>query len=136
MNLTSNDYPQDRFGYDGKDVNVGYARPGTRSLLASFIYSYKELLKEGLLGGSLTSSWALTNTANKNPKVSYEGTKKIDGKDTLVLSYSPKKGSDLNIKMYFDKENFHHLRTEYNRVFASKQGTTVDNSAIRQKSVM
>lgn len=129
MNLNSNDYPQDRFGYDGKDVKVGFATPGTRSFLGSFINSYKELLKEGLLGGSLTTSWILADTDLKNARLSYDGTKKIDGKENLVVSYSSKKGSDLSIKMYFDKETFQHLRTEYNRVIAARQGTTVDTSA-------
>ena len=87
MNLNSNDYPQDRFGFDGKETKVGYTRPGVRSVIGGFIYSYKELLKEGLLGGTLTSSWALLNNDPRKAKISYDGTKKIDDKETHVLSY-------------------------------------------------
>lgn len=129
MNLNSNDYPFDRFGYNGKDTKVGYARPGVRSFLGSFILSYKELLEEGLLGGALTSSWSLLNTETRKPKLSYEGTKKINDKETYVLSYSVKGGSDLDIKMYFDAKNYHHLRTEYSRVISARQGTNINNSA-------
>lgn len=129
MNLSSNDYPQDRFAFDGKRVNVGYSRPGVRSVLGGFILSYDELLEEGLLGGTLTSSWALLAENERNGKLDYEGTKKIDGKETYVLSYSPKGGSDLSIKMYFDQKNFRHVRTEYNRVIAARQGSSIDNSA-------
>jgi hypothetical protein len=131
MNLNSNDYPQDRFGFDGKDTKVGYSRPGVRSTLGGFIYSYKELLKESLLGGALMSSWTLANA--NNAKMSFDGTKKIDGKETLVVSYEPKSGSDLSIKMYFDAKNYHHLRTEYNRLISARQGGGIDNSA-RQSS--
>ena len=129
MNLNSNDYPMDRFGYDGKDVQVGFAKPGSRSILGFFIYSYRELLKEGFLGGTLESSWALMNTAAKNPKLSYEGKKKINGTEALVLSYLPKSGSDLSVRMYFNASNFQHLRTEYNRSIAARQGATIDTSA-------
>lgn len=129
MNLNSNDYPLDRFGYNGKDARVGFTRPGVRSVLGGFILSYSELLKEGLLGGTLTSSWALLNTDVRKPKLSYEGTKKIDGKETHVLSYSVKGGSDLSIKMYFDAKTFEHVRTEYNRIISARQGSNIDNSA-------
>jgi hypothetical protein len=129
MNLNSNDYPLDRFGFDGKDTRVGYTRPGVRSILGGFILSYRELLKEGLLGGTLTSSWALLDTDSKKPKLSYEGTKKIDGKEAHVLSYSVRSGSDLNIKMYFDAKNYQHIRTEYSRLISARQGSSIDNSA-------
>jgi hypothetical protein len=129
MNLASNDYPQDRFGYNGKDTKVGFARPAVRSIIGDFIFSNRELLKEGLLGGTLSSSWALLDIESRKSKLTYEGTKTIDGKETLVLSYAPKGGSDLSIKMYFDAKNFQHVRTEYNRVIGAVQGTTIDNSA-------
>ncbi|MGI8408423.1 MAG: hypothetical protein ACR2M8_00900 [Pyrinomonadaceae bacterium] len=129
MLLSSNDYPQDRFGFDGKDVRVGFVRPGTYSILGTFILSYKELLREGLLGGTLFSSWALNHTEAIKPKLSYDGTKKIDGNDTHVIDYNIRGGSDLSIKMYFETKTFRHVRTEYNRVIAARQGSTIDSSA-------
>ena len=129
INLNSNDYPTDKFSFDGKNAKIGYIRPGFRSILGGFILAYDELLKDGLLGGTLASSWTLLNADVRKPKISFEGTKKIDGRETLVLSYLPKGGSDLSIKMYFDKENYRHVRTEYNRVIAARQGATVDGSA-------
>lgn len=131
MNLNSNDYPRDQFSYDGKDTQVGFSKPGLRSIIGSFILSYPDLLKEGLLGGTLTSSWALMNYDAAKIKISYDGTKKIDGKENYVLSFSPKGGSDLSIKMYFDKQTFQHTRTEYNRLIAASQGGSIDSSAGR-----
>lgn len=129
MSLTSNDYPQDKFGFDGKNVRAGFTRPGVRSTLGGFILSYKELLREGLLGGTLSSSWSLLDTSIRNPKLSYDGTKKTDGAETHVLSYLPRGGSDLSIKMFFDAKTFRHVRTEYIRVISARQGASIDASA-------
>jgi hypothetical protein len=124
MNFSSNDYPMDKYSFNGKDTKIGFVRPGVRSVLGEFIYNYKELIREGLLGGTLSTAWALNYTNQKNPKLSYDGEKKIEGKDTYVLDYSPKGGSDLSIKMYFDQKTFQHLRTEYNRVISARISTT------------
>jgi hypothetical protein len=129
MNTNANDYPQDRFAYNGRETDAGFIRPGVRSTLGGFILAYKELLREGLLGGTLLSSWALLHTETRKPKLAADGTKKIDGQETYALEYAPRNGSDLSIKMYFDAKNFRHLRTEYTRVVSARQGTTVDNSA-------
>ena len=129
MNLNSNDYPLDRFVYDGRETEVGFTRPGQRSALGGFLLSYREILREGLLGGTLLGSWALLHTDTKTPKLATDGTKKIDGRETLVLSYLPRKGSDLNIRLFFDAANFRHVRTEYTRVIDARQGSGVDSSA-------
>lgn len=129
MKFNSNDYPLDRYGYDGKNTRAGYIKPGVRSILGGFILSYTELLREGLLGGALTSSWSLLNTESGKARVTFDGTKKIGEKEAYVLSYSLKKGSDLNVKMYFDKQTFQHIRTEYSRIISARQGTNIDNSA-------
>jgi hypothetical protein len=134
MTLDSNEYPLDRFSFDGKKVKVGYIKPGNRSVLGRFIVSYEELLEEGLLGGALSSSWSLLDINAKKSKLSYKGESKIDGRDTFVLGYAPKGGSDLEIKMYFDQKNFQHLRTEYTRVIAAQMGRSVDSSASQVES--
>ncbi len=129
MNFESNAYPEDKFSYNGRNTKVAFIRPGERSIIGDFVFTYGELLKDGLLGGTLSSSWALSNMDTKKSKLSYEGTKEIDGKDSYVLSFSPKGGTDLDIKLYFDKETFQHIRTEYSRLIAARQGGSVDGSA-------
>ena len=79
----------------------------------NFVDGNEVVLRDGLLGGTLSSSWALIDLANKKAKLSFEGTKKIDGKEYYVMGYSPKGGSDVDIKLYFEKETFRHARTEY-----------------------
>ena len=131
IKLNSNNYPTDTFSFNGNETNVGYIRPGVRSVLGEFILSYKEILKEGLFGGVLSTSWSLLNNGLNRAKVTYDGTKNINGKETLVISYLLKGGSDLSIKMYFDKKTYRHVRTEYNHTIPASQGPGVDLSAGR-----
>jgi hypothetical protein len=59
----------------------------------------------------------------------FQGTKTIDGKALLVLSYEPKGGSDVNIKLFFEPRTFRHIRTEYVLLTAAAQGPDIDSSA-------
>lgn len=128
MNLNAADYQMDKFSFDGSKTKAGFVRPGQRSLLGNFILSNDVVLSESLLTGTLSTSWALLDMANKKGKLSFDGTKKIDGKETYVLEYAPK-SSDVTIKLYFDKETFHHVRTEYKRTFSAGIGKTANDSA-------
>ncbi|MFN2412352.1 MAG: hypothetical protein ABR535_04760 [Pyrinomonadaceae bacterium] len=86
------------------------------------------MLKEGLLGGSLSTAWPLLH-ADRKAKIDYEGKKAINDKETIVLTYAPRGGSDLSIKLYFEEGTYRHVRSEYILVRAAAQGATVDTSA-------
>ncbi len=129
LNLNAADYPSEKFSYDGKKAKVGFVRSGSRSILGNFISSNNLVLEESLLGGTLSTSWALLNFADKKAKVSYDGTKKIDGKEVYALGYTVKGGSDIEIKLYFDKETFRHVRSEYKRTSSAGIGRTPDQSS-------
>lgn len=133
MKLNTVNYPQEKFSYDGKKAKVGFVRSGFRSILGNFILSNGIILEEGLLGGTLSTSWALLNMTNKKVRLSFDGTKKIDGKEAYSLGYLLKSG-DLNITMYFDKETFRHIRTEYKRTASASIGRTIDESARQNES--
>ncbi len=107
------EYPGEYFAFDGEEVSVGHMKPGQRSPLADFIYRYNSLMKEGLLGGILSSAWPLLSIAERNPKLKCSQ-RKIDGCRLHELQYQPEKGmGDLRIKLYFDVDTFRHVRTEY-----------------------
>jgi hypothetical protein len=129
MNLNSTDYPLEKFSYDGSKAKVAFTRTGVRSILGNFVLSNNSLLEEGLLGGTLSHSWAMLNTTNRKAKISYDGTKKINGREAYVLGYSPRGGADIDIKLYFDKKTFRHIRTEYKRVSSAGIGSTPDASS-------
>ncbi len=142
LNLNALDYPLERFSFDGKKSKVAYVRIGVRSILGNFILSNSLLLEESLLGGTLATSWALSRLADNKAKLSFDGTKKIDGKEVYVLGYSPKGGGDFDIKLYFDQETFRHVRTEYKRTASASIGRTsrsgtgqsIDDSARQNES--
>ena len=127
-------YPQDKMGYNGKKVTVGFTLPGERSALGRYIFSFGDPFSEGLFGGVLSPTWALYDLAARKAKVESEGTKKIDDRETYVLSYSPKGGSDLTIRIYIDQETFRHVRTEYRKIISAQQGRTADSSARQREA--
>lgn len=128
LNLNAADYPSEKFSFDGKKAKVGFVRIGERSVLGKFVLSNSQLLEESLLGGTLSSSWALLNFSDKKAKISSDGKKKIDDKEVYAIGYTPK-NSDIDITLYFDKDTFRHVRTEYRRMSSAGIGTTPDQSS-------
>lgn len=101
------------FKFDGNKTVVSQFRPGRRTPLEQFFAAYEVIVKEGLVGGTLSESWPLLALQEKNPKLEYAGLKKIGNKEFHALKYAPRKGSDLKITLFFELETFRHVRTEY-----------------------
>ncbi len=123
----SPNYAQERAAFDGSDVTVSYVRPGLRSPLADFLLTYKTLLKQGLIGGSLSQAWSLLDLAGRKAKIELSGTKKIGEREAYQLKYNPSGGSDVRINLFFDAETFQHVRTEYNRSVVAPIGSSPEN---------
>lgn len=119
----SAEYPFEKIGFDGKSLSVKPLRPGLRSPLGQFFLSHDVLFSEGLLGGTLSTSWPLLTVTERKPKIEYSGIKKIDGKQMHELKYKPRKGSDLAIKLFLDAATFQHVRSEYERTVAAPMGS-------------
>ncbi|HEX3560426.1 MAG TPA: hypothetical protein VHU19_14560 [Pyrinomonadaceae bacterium] len=128
MVFENSSYSQEKFGFDGEGVAVGYSSPGLRSNLGDFLLTHKDILKYGLVGGTLSSAWPLLNLSEKSAKLEYGGIKKIGGKTMHELKYMPRGGSDLQISLFFDTETFQHLRTEYTRFIPAGIGAGIDDS--------
>lgn len=120
MTFPSPEYVGEKLGYDGKKFTVGYLKPGKRSTLGSFILLHGEILKEGLMGGTLSSAWPLLNLAERKAKLEFAGTDKIANQPVYKIKYMPKGGSDLDISLFFDASTFRHVRTVYSRVTGSR----------------
>jgi hypothetical protein len=129
MNFGSNDYPREAFAYDGKSVAAAAVRDGIRSVLGNFILSNDRVVKESLIGGALFNSWGPANLETNRAKIGFDGKKKIGGRDLYVLSYSPKGGADIKIKLFFETDTFRHVRSEYTRIFSAGIGKTPDESS-------
>ena len=128
-------YDVESVGFDGKDLTVGYASPGVRSALEQFIRNHESTFKHGLLAGTLSSSWPLLTINEEKAKLKYSGLKKVEGASLHQLKYQPRKGSDLEVSLFFDSTTFNHVRTEYTRVVGANIGAGgVDSSASQRET--
>ncbi len=127
-------YPLEKLGFDGKQLYARPYAPGARSPLAGFLLSHPATFSEGLIGGTLSSAWPLLDLSGRRAKLEYSGTEKIAGRRTYKLKYIPHESSDLKIKIFLDAENFHHVRTEYERNIAAPIGATPAQS-ISQREI-
>ena len=123
------DYPFERVMFDGRKPTFPFIRPGVRSPLGNFLYSQDEIVREGLFGGVLSTGWLFNYPDEKKGSISYEGTKKLDGKEVQVLSYTTKGGSGLGVKLFFDAATGRHVRTEYRRKTTQSMSRNPDASA-------
>lgn len=133
MKFDAPNYPGERFGFDGRKFTVGHLTPGVRSQMGNFALTNDEIFKEGLMGGTLTSAWALLNFSERKAKVEYSGTDKINDRLVHKLKYYPNKGSDLKITLFFDAETFQHVRTQYDRVVGARLGSGGPESSASQR---
>ncbi len=108
------DYKGDRIIFDGRKLTIPYVTAAERSPVGTFVFEYPEIAQKYMFGGALFASWALLD-AGKVGKFELQGREKIEGVETFKIKYTPKGGSSLNIRMYFDAATFRHLRTEYTR---------------------
>ena len=119
--FASQEYPFEKIGFFADKVSLPFVTSGTRSPLGAFIADHNKILSDGLLTGSISSMWNLLNPQNRKGKFDLAGTKKIDGRKMYALDYYPGGGStEFAVKLFFDVENFQHLRTEYRHVIAPK----------------
>jgi hypothetical protein len=133
MVFNSANYPYEKVGYDSQKVTVALLPEGKRTLFCDFLKSNESIVKEGLLGGTLSTAWPLLNLTARGAKLSYSGTKKIDDRPAHEIKYNPRKGGGgLQITLFFDAETFHHVRTEYQRVIPARMGPTATESAAQQ----
>ncbi len=123
MQFTSGQQGGERFVFDGAKTQIAMLKPGVRSPLGEFFYTREDILKEGLLGGALMTSWSLLDIPGRRPQLKYEGLKQIDGRTLHDLSYTPRKGDrDLLIHLYFEPETFRHVKTIYTFTVARSMG--------------
>lgn len=127
------DYPSEQYIFSKETFEAGAIKPGRRSRLGQFLTAYDQIVKEGLLGGVLTTAWALTDLEKRNAKVQYSGLKKFDGKEAHEIKYLMKKGSsDMTVLLYFEPETFRHVATTYKIFIAAQIGPGGPNTSSSQ----
>jgi hypothetical protein len=86
------------------------------------VHSLDQIVYEGLIGGALTTSWALLNLDENKSRLNFDGEKKVDGRPAYQLTYHSKKKDDLTVHLYFDTEHYRHVMTTYTITLASGLG--------------
>ena len=113
MTFPDTNYPQEYFAFNGTEVSVGYISPGQRSPLADFIFRYNGLMKEGFMGGILSTAWPFLKAKDQQPEYQYSK-EKVEDKEFHVIEYSSKKAlGDVKVKLYFEPKTYHHVKSEY-----------------------
>jgi hypothetical protein len=124
MRFPTPDYTGEDLGFDGQRAASALLPTGGRSPLSVFVTQQDALLKEGLLGGALSTAWPLLRLAQTQAKLDYRGLKKIDGKQLHELDYRPRKANaELKVLLHFDPATFRHVRTRYSFEIGASIGT-------------
>jgi len=124
IKLPLSDYTGEDMAFDGERAATGLLPQGRRSPLSAFFSSQNLPLREGLIGGTLSTAWPLLRLDQAQPKLDYRGLKKVDGRQLHEVGYRPRKGSgDLKVSLFFDPETFRHVRTRYSFEIGAAIGT-------------
>ena len=123
IKLANNDYRGEQFVTDGEKVSVAATTSSHKwSDLGEFVRAQDQVVREGLLGGELTTAWALLNLSENKAKLNFDGQRKVDGRSAYQLTYHSRKRDDLTIHLYFDAQTFQHIMTTYAITLASGLG--------------
>jgi len=121
MKFQNNEYKGEQFVFNGDKDKVAFSTAQqSRSAFGNLVFVQDAIIREGLLGGVLSTAWPLADLSDRKPKLTFEGLKKVDGRDLYSLRYKPKKSSDLEINLYFDPQTYQHVETVYR--YASGEG--------------
>jgi hypothetical protein len=108
------EYAGEYFVFDGEKWDTARRTTELRSPLADLVLDNGEILRDGLLGGVLSTAWPLLNLAGDTAKLRYDGIKKIEGVALHRVSYTPDRVTNgMQIFLFFDPQTFRHVKTIY-----------------------
>ena len=134
IRFNSPQYTGEQLAFDGTKVLTGFLPSGRRSPLSLYLDQQSLPLREGLLGGTISTGWVLLRLDQLKPRLDYKGVKTIDGRALHEVSYRPEKGStDLKVGLFFDATSFRHVRTEFEFRVPARLGAGPNDSARLQE---
>src|SRR2546428_13212274 len=69
-------YPREHLGFNGNHFMAAFVTPGVRSMLGNFLMANDLALKQGLMGGTLSSAWPFLDAAARGGNLGYARAKK------------------------------------------------------------
>src|SRR5436190_3410213 len=90
MSFPSPVYPREQLTFNGVSFMAAFATPGARSVLGNFLMTNDAIFKQSLMAGVLTAGWPLLDLEKRQANFEYLGTRKVDGRDTHELRYTPR----------------------------------------------
>jgi len=134
MRFGSGDWRGEQFIFDGDKTSFAATTSRQQwSVFAKFVLSQDFIVKEGLLGGELSTAWALQNLDQSRVKLNYIGLKKVDGRELQGIEYHSKGNTDMTVKLYFDSETYRHVMTVYSIAVAPGMGHGATDSVNQQE---
>jgi len=114
LKFPNSNYRGEKFITDGNKVMIGTSTDTqSRSSFGQLVYLEDAMMREGLLGGTLSTAWPLLDWNERKAKLTYEGLKTIDGRSLHDVRYKPKKNTDVEVHLFFDPETFRHVLSVY-----------------------
>lgn len=129
------DYSREAVSFTGEEVQAAPVLPGRRSRLGDFLYTYPQLMREGLFGGVYATGWPLLDLERHQPRLRYRGVKKVDSQKLHQLDYEMNsERRDVNVKLFFDEKTFRHVRTQYTLTVRHGMRTNPNQSLSAQEA--
>ncbi len=128
-------YPAEYIAYNGREVSVGHISPGQRSPLGDFLFRFNGVMKNGFFGGTLSLAWPLLKADEIDVPLKYKKVK-VEGRPLHRLEWPIYILGNIRIKMFFEPETFHHVRTEYIVRIKNDVSANPENNDIMSNSLM
>lgn len=117
-------YTGEDIAFDGSKAGTGLLPQGRRSELSTFFNSQMMPVREGLVGGILSTAWPLLRVSQLQPKLEYRGVKKFLDRQLLEVGYRASKNQgEVKVVLYFDPANFRHVASRYSFQIGAGIGT-------------
>jgi len=130
VKFAQTDYRGENVAFNGDRISVSFSTSNqSRSAFAAFIAAQDVILRDGLLGGTLSTAWPLLDLEGRKAKLILEGLKKVDGRQLYQVRYEPAKRADAQITLYFEPDTFRHVKTVYATSIGNNVGGDITQSS-------
>jgi len=130
MKFPSVDYRGENIVFNENAISVSFANSNqSRSPFAYFISTQDVIIRDGLLGGVLSTAWPLLELEDRKARLTVDGLKKVDGRQLYQVHYEPSKRTEAQILLYFDPGTFRHVKTVYSTSAGNNMGADVTLSS-------